>query len=200
MIRPFTAEDLQHFSSIFVLSSTKKGSVPKDYLLFKRRDYISCLVIIDNRISLLVKQFRPIINMFTMEIPMGKLEENESPIDALKRELREECRISINDLTLTVEDKNCQLCLISFESFEIADLGFIYPSPGFSDVKNFRFVVKLYTKNNNIEELLAHYQLISEEQDLEITARSIHDLPKWEDVCGISKLSLYEYLISCNTK
>ncbi len=200
MIRPFTKEDLNNFPSIFVLSHTKKEGLSKDYLLFKRRDYISCLVIIDDRISLLVKQFRPIIDMFTMEIPMGKLEENESPLDALKRELREECRISLSDLTLTVKDKADKPHLISFKSHLITDLGFIYPSPGFSDVKNFRFVIKLFTQNNNIEEILAHHQLCSEESDLEIFARPIHDILGWQDVCGISKLSLYEYLISLNTK
>ncbi|MGL5721031.1 MAG: NUDIX hydrolase [Brevinema sp.] len=200
MIRPFTASDLAHFSGISVLTYAKKGGVAKDYLLFKRRDFISCLVIIDDHLALLVKQFRPIINSDTIEIPMGKLEENETPIEALHRELLEECGLSLSNLTLTVKDKNNHAHPISFKSHVLTELGFVYPSPGFSDVKNFRFILKLFTHQGNIEELLKNYQLFSEESDLSIFSLPIHDISAWENVSGISKLSLYEYLISCDTK
>ncbi|MGL5254992.1 MAG: NUDIX hydrolase [Brevinema sp.] len=200
MIRPFSANDLSRFSNIFILSHAKKDGILKDYLLFRRSDFISCLVIIDDRISLLVKQFRPIVNMFTVEIPMGKLEKDEGPLDALKRELREECCLSLDNLTLTLKKRNNHLDTIRFKSYLITDLGFIHPSPGFSDIKNFRFMLNISTENNNIEELLAESQLLSEESDLEVFARPIHDFEAWQDVNGISKLALYEYLISISTK
>ena len=72
---------------------------------------------------LLVKQFRPAIGDFALEIPAGLIEPGEEPEFAAARELSEECNLG-GDLEL----------LTSF-----------YSSPGFTDEKVFVFVArKLY--------------------------------------------------------
>ena len=73
---------------------------------------------------LLVKQYRPAINDFALEIPAGLIEPGEDPEFAAARELSEECNLG-GDLEL----------LSSF-----------YSSPGFTDEKVFVFVARnLYT-------------------------------------------------------
>lgn len=44
----------------------------------------------DKHDILLIKQFRHAVNRFLIEIPAGKMEKDESPIEAAKRELAEE--------------------------------------------------------------------------------------------------------------
>lgn len=63
---------------------------------------------------LLVKQFRYPMKEILYELPAGKLEPNEDPFEAAKRELEEETGYCANDWT---------------------DLGFVYTSPGYSDEK-----------------------------------------------------------------
>ena len=69
---------------------------------------------------LLVKQFRPAIGDFALEIPAGLIEPGEEPEFAAARELSEECNLG-GDLEL----------LSSF-----------YSSPGFTDEKVFVFVAR----------------------------------------------------------
>ena len=61
---------------------------------------------------LLVKQFRKPIEKAIYEIPAGKLNKNEDPVECGKRELEEET---------------------GFTAKELKYLGFMYPSPGFTD-------------------------------------------------------------------
>lgn len=63
---------------------------------------------------LLVKQFRYPMKEILFELPAGKLEPNEDPFEAGKRELEEETGYCANKWT---------------------DLGFVYTSPGYSDEK-----------------------------------------------------------------
>ena len=53
-------------------------------------DYLSVLAITDQEEILLVKQYRTIIDSFTLELPGGHVEKNQSPEKAAKNELFEE--------------------------------------------------------------------------------------------------------------
>lgn len=48
------------------------------------------LPFLDRRNIILVKQYRYAIGKYTFEIPAGKLDPNESPLDCINRELKEE--------------------------------------------------------------------------------------------------------------
>ncbi|MFI3329463.1 MAG: NUDIX hydrolase [bacterium] len=75
------------------------------------------LVVVDNKV-LLEKQFRYPFNDYIYEIPAGKLEIGEDPLEAAKRELEEET---------------------GFVALDIKDLGCMYPSVGYTNE-----VIKLY--------------------------------------------------------
>ena len=66
----------------------------------KTLDYVSVLAITDNKEILLVKQYRPVIDSFTLELPGGHVEKNESPKRAAKNELFEETGYSTQSMNL----------------------------------------------------------------------------------------------------
>jgi len=73
------------------------------YYSIKPSDYVTALThTIDNRFILL-KQYRPAVEDFTLELPSGHLEEGESPDQAMIRELREETGCVADDVTLLGE-------------------------------------------------------------------------------------------------
>lgn len=65
-------------------------SKKKIFYSFKQNDYVSILAYTKNKKFLLVKQFRPAIEKFTLEFPGGLVDKGEKPIRAAKRELKEE--------------------------------------------------------------------------------------------------------------
>lgn len=191
MKRPFTPEDIKKFPGIEVLSFTKQNGVVKEYLCFRRRDFISCFVVIDDALALFVRQFRPIIDQWTLEVPMGKIDEGESPRIALIRELREECRLNLEAQPfLTVRTAEGLEKNIAFTKAVIAEAGTSYPSPGFTDVRNFCFTAHLSTQNGDILQQLEGCSLLSEEIDLEPCALPL-DAGLPEKVCGISRHYIY---------
>lgn len=66
----------------------------------------------DQKTVIMIKQFRPAINQWIIEIPAGKVEAGEDPMFAAIRELREE---------------------IGYVPKHLEKLISIYPSPGYSD-------------------------------------------------------------------
>lgn len=193
MKRPFTPEDIEKFPGIEVLSFTKQNGVVKEYLCFRRRDFISCFVVIDEALALFVRQFRPIIDRWTLEVPMGKIDSGESPRTALIRELREECRLNLAAQPfLTVRTAKGLEKNIAFTQAAIEEAGVTHPSPGFTDVQNFCFTAYLSTPNGDILRQLEGCTLLSEEIDIEPCALPL-DKTLPEKVCGISRHYIYEH-------
>lgn len=92
-----------------------------------RHDGGACMVALDDERNIfLVKQYRKAIEKHTLEIPAGKLEKNEEPIQCAIRELREE--------TGLIPGK-------------VVSLGYIYPSPGFCDEKLYLFLATDLTQS-----------------------------------------------------
>lgn len=60
------------------------------YHSFSQSDYVSILAINKKKKFILVKQFRPALKKFTLELPGGLRDKNEKPKDTAFRELYEE--------------------------------------------------------------------------------------------------------------
>ena len=68
----------------------KYGSTKKKYHSFSQTDYVSLLAITKKNKVVLVKQYRPAIEKFTIELPGGLRDKNELPKSTAVRELFEE--------------------------------------------------------------------------------------------------------------
>ena len=60
------------------------------YYSLKPPDYVSVLAVTPDRQVLLVRQFRPAVDAYTLELPSGHVEPHETPEQAGHRELTEE--------------------------------------------------------------------------------------------------------------
>lgn len=81
---------------------TKKLKLPNnkivDWTFTGRRDAVGVIAVFEDDTALLVKQYRPAVNMVTLEIPAGLLEKDECPINAALRELEEETGFRANKI------------------------------------------------------------------------------------------------------
>lgn len=82
---------------------------------------VAIVAITDNEEIVMVKQYRKAIEDYLLEIPAGKLEYNEEPIECAKRELREETGYETGSIELLCET---------------------YTSPGFSNEKIYIFLAR----------------------------------------------------------
>ena len=57
------------------------------------------LIVVEGGELVLVRQSRPGSGTRTLELPSGKLEDGEAPVDAAARELAEECGLAARELT-----------------------------------------------------------------------------------------------------
>jgi len=83
--------------------------VARDVVCFGQS--VAVLAIKNNKV-LLIKQFRPPIGRWIIEIPAGRVEPGEQPEQAAVRELREE---------------------VGYEPGRLTKISSVYPSPGYSD-------------------------------------------------------------------
>ena len=86
-------EVVEHSGGVVILALCKKDDIEK---------------------VLMVKQFRYPLKQALLELPAGKLEKGEDPLEAAKRELKEET---------------------GYSAKKWQDLGYVYTSPGYSDEK-----------------------------------------------------------------
>ena len=56
---------------------------------------VGIITITNNKEIILIKQYRHAVNEYLIEIPAGKIEDNESPIEAAKKELEEETGFTV---------------------------------------------------------------------------------------------------------
>ncbi len=72
----------------------KTGS--ETYFSVKSLEYCSALALTKEGYVILVKQFRPVLEQYTYELPSGCVEKGETPRMAMERELKEETGFSSN--------------------------------------------------------------------------------------------------------
>ena len=100
----------------------------------------AAILYIENNKVLLVKQFRYAYNEFMYEIPARKLEINEDPMEAAKRELEEET---------------------GNKPLDTKPLGVIYPTCGYSSEKIYLYLVtkteKTHTNFDPDEDIESYY-------------------------------------------
>ncbi len=89
--------------------------------IVKHPGAVVILPITDDNYVYMVRQYRKPVEEELIELPAGKLEQDEDPIETAKRELKEE---------------------LSLEALEWTRLTFTYSSPGFTDEKMYFFLAK----------------------------------------------------------
>jgi ADP-ribose pyrophosphatase len=67
-----------------------RGATPQLYHAVKQADYISIVALTAGGKIPIVRQYRPVIETFSWELPAGLLDPGETPADACRRELLEE--------------------------------------------------------------------------------------------------------------
>lgn len=131
---------------------------------------VGVVAITPERKMLMVQQFRKAIEGETIEIPAGKLEGGEDPLECGKRELEEET---------------------GYKAKEFISLGYIYPSPGFTNEKTYIYLAKdLYkgTVNPDEDEFLDILEIPIEEIHSMIMKNEINDA---KSVVGFYKAMEY---------
>jgi ADP-ribose pyrophosphatase len=82
-------------------------SAPETYYAIAQPHYLVALAVTPEGRVLLVRQYRPAIERFSLELPAGMLETGEDPTDAMVRELREETGYSTRSITLIGKSATC---------------------------------------------------------------------------------------------
>ncbi|MEO5804576.1 MAG: NUDIX hydrolase [Verrucomicrobiota bacterium] len=70
--------------------STPHSPVPQDFHSIKVADYVAMLAVTNDGRVPLVRQYRPAMDRFTLELPSGLRDAREEPIKTAARELEEE--------------------------------------------------------------------------------------------------------------
>ncbi len=87
---------------------------------------VGVLPFIDPKTVLLVKQYRYPIDEILLEVPAGRIDEGEDPLEAAQRELQEETH---------------------YKAQKIEPLGTLYPSPGFCTEKVYVYAAHNLTRS-----------------------------------------------------
>ncbi len=109
----------------------KSGNIAKREVVLHRGGAV-VIALTDEKEIILVKQFRYPFQKYLWELPAGKLDEGEEPLDCARRELKEET---------------------GYSASEFVKLGSVYTSPGYSSEElHIFFADKLKSGKSNREE------------------------------------------------
>ena len=72
----------------------------QQFFVVKPDDYVTVLAVTTDNHILLVRQYRPAVEDYTLELPSGHVDQGELPAEAAKRELLEETGYHTNEVEL----------------------------------------------------------------------------------------------------
>lgn len=72
----------------------------RPYYMLELADYVSVVALTPDRHLVLVRQYRPVVERVTLELPSGHVDAGETPEEAARRELLEETGFTAGDLEL----------------------------------------------------------------------------------------------------
>lgn len=75
-------------------------STRENFYSIKQKDYVTIIAQTNKKEIILVKQYRPVLEIFTIELPSGHVNKNELPFKAAIRELKEETGFIVSKPTL----------------------------------------------------------------------------------------------------
>ena len=84
----------------FDILATKVDDSEAPYYYLRLPDYVTVVATTTGNSVLMVRQYRPAVDCYPLELPSGTVEPGESPEDAARRELAEETGYHAQDLTL----------------------------------------------------------------------------------------------------
>jgi ADP-ribose pyrophosphatase len=82
----------------FDLVAKRVAGETAPYYALRMQDYVSVVAFTKERELLLVRQYRPAVERFTLELPSGQVEKEEPPEESARRELAEECGYEAREL------------------------------------------------------------------------------------------------------
>lgn len=111
-----------------------------DFFVMDSNDWISVIPLIDDDNALLIRQYRPGIDLISLEFPGGVVDADENPLETAKRELLEET---------------------GYTAKIIEPLGWSHPNPAIQNNKCHFFVARNCQKTHNTN--FDHAELIETE-------------------------------------
>jgi ADP-ribose pyrophosphatase len=84
----------------FELVSKRLAGEKTPYYSLRMQDYVAVAALTERDELVLVRQYRPAVESFTLELPSGHVEKTETPAASARRELAEECGFEVRDLEL----------------------------------------------------------------------------------------------------
>jgi len=111
----------------FSLEEKQLSSGGPPYFAFKCPDFVSIVALTENDELVLVQQYRPAIEAYTLELPSGHVDVGETPFAAAVRELTEETGYAANT---------------------IDEMAVIFPEPGRMSNRLFCFFAKVKFSSN----------------------------------------------------
>lgn len=146
------------------------GQAPESYHCFAQADYIAILAQTPDGKIPIVRQYRPAVEAYTWEFPAGLLEVGEDPIEASRRELKEEAGL---------------------DAVSIVSLGEYFTDTGRLENKQHVFYVRTLQPNSNFvsEQGMCVAYVTLEELKARIRSK------EFQHQLHIAVLALYELLI-----
>lgn len=119
------------------------AGVPMPYTRVKIPDAVICVPVTTDGKFVLVRQFRQVLNEYSLEIPAGKLESGETPEAGVLRELAEET---------------------GYQAVSTIKIGVLHPSPGRLDCRVTAFLARVRKSEDG--------QSLDEDEDITIQLAS----------------------------